>query len=139
MIDTILVPTDLTDESRAAEDYAQELAKQVGARCTLVHVIERIEADGEEIERFYRDLEERARPRMEAQVGRFEVAGVTCAARVVVGKRWEEIVKAAEDADLVVMGSRFPLTRDGRPQLGTTSQCVFFAVEKPLLVVRTTP
>jgi hypothetical protein len=37
-IRTILVPTDFSDGSRCAAQYAADLAKSVGARITLVHV-----------------------------------------------------------------------------------------------------
>lgn len=138
MYNTILVATKSGEQPSECETQALRLAKLCGARCVLVHVIEPIEAGGDDtIEEFFRTLEERARVRLAKSVSRFKEAGVGCETRVLIAKRWLGIVETAEevDADLLVLGSR-PLIHEGKPRLGTTSHQVFLAATCPLLIVR---
>ena len=140
MFQTILVPTDFGELSCAAEEKALALAQLCGARCVLLHVVEAIDDASEEIEQFYRGLEERAEARLTKSAGRFEALGVSCETRTRVAKRWAGILETAEEsgADLIVLGSR-PLVQGGKPTLGTTSHHVFFAASCPLLIVRPAP
>lgn len=57
MFQRILVPTDLTDESRQSLNLALALASPTGARVILLHVIERIpNLDDQELRTFYDQL-----------------------------------------------------------------------------------
>jgi len=44
-VESILVPTDFSDQSSKALKYAMELVKQFGAQITLLHVVEPIQPD----------------------------------------------------------------------------------------------
>ena len=133
----LLVATDFSATGRAAEEHALGLAERLGASCLLLHVIEAIDGDDEDISNFYKSLEERAQTQFEPVLKRFANAGVECQARTAVGQRWQKIVEVAESEgfDLIAVGSR-SLSGD-RPSFGTTSHRVFFATHVPLLVVRT--
>ena len=95
-LESILVATDFSATARKAEDHARRLAKATEARCLLIHVIEKIQGDDEELDRFYASLEERARTELSLAEQRFAEAGVRCAARAAIGSRWRTIVETAE-------------------------------------------
>jgi len=126
----ILCAVDLTDDAQRVGARARELADAVGARLTLLHVVEYIPVDpaGEallpppiEIER---DLVAGARQRLAAIGDRL---GVKDEARlVVVGSIKGEIVRTASEraCDLVVLGAR------GRHGLGA----LLASTEKSVLV-----
>ncbi len=138
MIKKILIGTDFSVLSAEAETVALHLAKTVGAECRIFHVIEAIDGDGDEtVARFYTELKEKAAPQVEERVLRFRAEGLGCEGDIVIGKRWQEIVQRAADecVDLIVLGSR-PAVQDGKTNLGTTSQHVFFASTCSLLAVR---
>ncbi len=138
----LLVATDFGETSRAAEDLALCLAKAHGATCLLLHVIEEIdgsaEDDDEKVQAFYAPLQERAQRLLALRATRFADAGVACTVETLIGRRWRAIVRRADEAgvDLIVVGSRRPVAEDGAPVLGTTSQQVFFAATRPLLIAR---
>lgn len=138
MIKKILIGTDFSELSGEAERVARHLAKTEGAECCVLHVIEAIDDDDDEtVKRFYAELREKALPKVDERVERFRADGVVCNGDVMVGKRWQAIVERANDerADLIVLGSR-PAVQDGKTNLGTTSQHVFFASTCSLLAVR---
>lgn len=145
MIRRLLVATDFGEGSAAAEALALEVARAHGASCLLLHAIEAIEgaseggSGAEDLEAFFADLRTRADRLLEERASRFRERGVPCECEAEVGRRWQVIVERAEaeQVDLIVLGSRRPLDPPGgRPQLGTTSQHVFFAATRPLLVAR---
>jgi len=107
MFQRILVPTDLTDESRRALDLALALASPEDAQVTLLHVIERIpNLDDRELRTFYDQLERDARMRLHQLCGTAHQPGkVEIVQTVVFGRRAEEIVRAADDlgCDLVIL------------------------------------
>lgn len=107
MFQRILVPTDLTDESRPALDLALALASPTGARVILLHVIERIpNLDDRELRSFYDQLERDARLRLHQLAGNAHQPGkVEIVETVLFGRRAEEIVRTAHDSnsDLVIL------------------------------------
>jgi nucleotide-binding universal stress UspA family protein len=119
--------------------HVQRLALAVGARVTLLHVIETIgdEPGDSELEDFYGGLRARAGENMRALAQRFDEAGLEWRWDIRVGIRWRTILAVAddEDSDLIVMGSRAVLDQ-AQPHLGSTSHQVFFASKRPLLVIR---
>jgi nucleotide-binding universal stress UspA family protein len=121
MFERILVPTDLTDESRQALDLALALASPTGARVILLHVIERIpNLDDRELRTFYDQLERESRSRLHALIGGAHKPGdVEIEQSVLFGRRAEEIVRTAEDSncDLVILRH----STDGTPLLGSIS------------------
>ena len=65
---SILVPVDLTEKNASALAIAEDLAKRNEGDLTLLHVIETIEESGfgrDELEEFYRRLEDKARQGLE--------------------------------------------------------------------------
>lgn len=121
MFQRILVPTDLTEESRQALDLALALASPAGARVILLHVIERIpNLDDRELRTFYDRLERDSRLRLHALSGSAHQPGnVEIEQTVLFGRRAEEIVRTAEDSncDLIILKH----ATDARPVLGSIS------------------
>lgn len=133
----ILVATDFTHASEAAERRAASVASAMGAPLLLFHAIEALEDDNEAVRSFYAALEARAREQLEERAAKLRKAGHECTVAVEVGRRWECIVTRAarEEAELVVIGAR-QAYRPGEPYLGATSLQVFLTCRRPLLVVR---
>ena len=142
-IKKILFPTDFSEGSSHALDYAIDMAKRYGAKLYLVHVLYDIgKAAGwyvphSSMDEMYNDIEKSA----EKELGRFgleESRGLKGTERAVLkGVPHTEIVKFAKEnkADLIIMGTH------GRKGMGrilfgsTASQVVRFA-PCPVLAVR---
>ena len=121
MFQRILVPTDLTDESRRALDLALALATPDGARVILLHVIERIpNLDDRELRTFYDQLERDGRLRLHALAGSAHQPGkVEIEQTLLFGRRADEIIRTAEDSncDLIILQH----STSDRPLLGSIS------------------
>lgn len=146
MFEKILVPVDLTEKNRSAVEVARELVTANG-ELTLLHVIEELaDIPFEELEDFYRRLEERAVRRLK---GLAEIAGgqsgtesgargVEVRREVVYGRRAQEIVRFADErgSDLIVLGSH-PVDRT-RPGEGwaTLSYQVAILARSPVLLLK---
>ena len=121
MFQRILVPTDLTDESREALDLALALASPAGARVMLLHVIERIpNLNDSELRGFYDQLERDSRSRLHALSGSAHQPGdVEIEQTVLFGRRAEEIIRTAEDSncDLIILKH----STEAKPALGSIS------------------
>jgi nucleotide-binding universal stress UspA family protein len=142
MIERILFATDFSRISDRAESYVTQIAAGTGARVLVLHAIEPIgghdEDDEPELETvaYMAKLEARATEKAAEVVERLRAAGVDGEFAVRVDKRWKAVtdVADAEPIDLIVVGSH--RVREGEKiYLGTTSHKVFFATDKPLLVV----
>ena len=107
MFERILVPVDLTEKNRGSVEQARDLLDEEG-EITLLHVIEELEDVAfEELEDFYRRLEQRATEGL-AQLAELVTGTVRGVRReVVYGKRAQEIVRFADEHDshLIVLGS----------------------------------
>lgn len=95
-ITRILVPIDFSTSSRAAVDAAMTLGARYGASVDVLHVHEdgpeeRAEAEAK-LERFIRTMK--------------APEGVTLTSRVEMGPAAPVILKLAEEADMIVMGTR---------------------------------
>ena len=91
----ILIPVDLSEKGRSMLDWARRMG---GPETTTVlfHVIETLEdVPFEEMEAFYRRLEERAVEVLDDWVRELEGEGVRAERRVVFGHRLEEVLNAA--------------------------------------------
>jgi nucleotide-binding universal stress UspA family protein len=142
MFEKILVPLDFTDKNRAAVERARDLVRAEG-EVTLLHVIEELaDIPFEELEDFYRRLEERAVRRLKELA---EIAGpardgegVEIRREVVYGRRAREIVRFAEEreTDLIVLGSH-PVDRE-RPgeAWATLSYQVAILARCPVLLLK---
>jgi len=144
----ILVAVDGSGPSLRATRLAVSWARQVGGRVVLLHAVDpgllrllppegallgaaRLGLRTEEIER---SLREDAEAQLEPCRRVCEAAGVPHATRVEVEAPTRAIAQAAEDADLVVMGSRGLGALTGTA-LGSLSHRVIAATHKPVLVV----
>ena len=120
-IKTILCPTDFSAASCAALDAARELAKRLGARLHLVHVLqlpyigfdESMSMASMSVE-LLTQLRARADQQLDAELELCRAAQVEANAEQVDGVPHHKIVELAEGADLVVMGTH---GRTGLPRL----------------------
>lgn len=109
MFERVLLPVDLTERSESAIAPTLELLAGTDGTAILLHVIETIEdAAFEDLEDFYRRLEDKARRRLRELARPLESGGAAVEQRVVYGKRAREIVAFADEhrADLIVLSSR---------------------------------
>lgn len=138
MFQKLLVPVDLTEKNRRAVEVARDLALETDGGVTLLHVIETLDLPFEELEDFYRQLEEKA----EAVMGRLAEpvrrAGVGVQERVVYGKRAEEVVGWAQrdDVDLIILSSHRVDLEDPGAGWATLSYKVAILAQCPVLLVK---
>jgi nucleotide-binding universal stress UspA family protein len=141
---TILCPTEFSDPSTRALEYALTLAEETDARLILLHVVELLvggpqlrEASHFSVPEYQRYLEEDARARLKSAVP--EEARVWCTPeeRVVSGKAYRGILDVAEQekADIIVMGvhGRGALNRR---LFGSTTHHVVREARCPVLTLR---
>src|SRR4051812_641294 len=98
---SILIATDFSDEARWAERRGAFIAKEAGLRCTLCHVLPaslptnlHISASTKAQEALGVATEELRRVKVDAN------------ARLLSGDVAEELAKAAQEFDLIIVGSR---------------------------------
>ncbi len=139
MFRNVLIPMNLSERERLVVEMAAGLVESGAGFATLLHVIEEIEGlSGEEGDRFYSGLRQRAEKILEETIE--SLAPLRCELHrvVVVGKRASTIACFAEDegCDLIVMGSQ--RLDPERPDKGiwTTSQKVSLLAGCPVLLVR---
>jgi universal stress protein E len=128
----ILCATDLTARSKAAWHRAASLARQTGARLTVLHVI-----DSEQSERVARMRANRAYVELLSQADR--VSGSASGFIDVVVRRGsvrDVIARTARewDADLIVVAA--PKSRRLEAIVGTTAERLVRTAKRPVLVVR---
>ena len=139
MFKRILVPIDLGDRQGRALRTARDLARQGGARVTLLHVIHHVpDLPLRELRGFYRRLEKTSRRRLAEAAKEFSRMGIEVRAEVSIGDPAQEILRvaAAEKVDLLIMGSHS--VKPGRPGRGwgTTSYKVGLVCRCPVLLVK---
>ena len=104
----ILIPTDLSDQTKGTVDMARDLGQPAGARLTLFHVIETLSgADFGEFESFYKELDDRAARHLGTLAARLADSGVGVTTATVFGRPAEEIIAFAREneVDLILMAS----------------------------------
>jgi nucleotide-binding universal stress UspA family protein len=141
-IQTILCPTDFSECSRAAFDFALDLAKRLGARVHLLHVFQLPQyvgfEDGVTMAAASAEFLSRLRKQGEEQLRAFaeecKRAGVDAHAEHVEGIPYTEIVNRSAGADLVVMGTH---GRTGLPRLllGSVAERVVRLAKCPVVTV----
>jgi universal stress protein A len=133
----ILVPTDLTERTVKALDFALRFAGGFRTRVTLLHVIETIPGLAfAELKPFYRKLQAKADAKMATLARRAPRGKVE--AEVAYGPRAETIIKfaTARKADLIVLAShRVNPSMVGR-DWGTISYKVGLLAQCPVLLVK---
>jgi nucleotide-binding universal stress UspA family protein len=137
----ILVPTDFTDTSERALDWAVDLAAAVGASLTVMHAYEIPVVgfpDGALIPTadIAKRIGDAAKNGLSALVEARRSRGVTIDGVLREGVAWEEINAVAEkiDADLIVIGTH---GRRGlaRALLGSVAENVIRTSHKPVLTI----
>ena len=142
----ILVPTDFSEQARAAFEYAVFLASKVGASIELLHVWEApryVSPDlmlavpgwsAVTVEQFSRA---QAAKELEGFMGKVEHSGVPVKILMEVGDPAATIVRTAKqnDADLIVMGTH---GRSGMARLflGSVAEKVVTHAECPVMTLR---
>ena len=145
MFGHILVPTDFSEASDAALDYARVLAQKFGATMQLLHVIELAHASGAfsgemfiaETPNMYDLLMQEARSNLAHRVRPADLARHGTTTEVVTGNSAGVIVQYAADKniDLIVMGTH---GRTGLAHLfmGSVAEHVVRTAPCPVLTVR---
>ncbi|HYL25572.1 MAG TPA: universal stress protein [Burkholderiales bacterium] len=143
MFKRILIPTDGSGLSQIAVQQGVKLAKESGAKVTFLNVAVPFHVftyDAESIEDTKPQYEKRVRARGERILGECQKvargADVPSDTRFYISEHpYEEIVKAARDADLVVMASHGRKGVKG-VLLGSETQKTLTHSDTPVLVIR---
>jgi nucleotide-binding universal stress UspA family protein len=138
----ILIPTDGSENTKAAIAQGLELAKVMGAEVTALYVVDQASfvnfpMDATVVS-IYSLLEKEGKDAVDYVVGEGEKFGVKVEPKVVEGNPAKKIVDEAESYDLVVMGT---LGRTGISKLllGSVAERVVRFAPCPVLVVRNEP
>ena len=141
-IKKILAPIDFSEVSNRSLDYAVDLAAQVKAAVSVIHVYEipvYAFADGAIITppEVAAELAGRAQKSLDAAVAERSDRGVEISGTLTNGSPREEILRLAKEgnADLIVMGTH---GRRGLPRaiMGSVAERVLRTSEIPVLTVR---
>ena len=139
-IRTIAIATDFSETAMAAFGWALELARQHGSDLVLVHALLPATPPAPEFvqmpERYYRDVRDEARARLEALMAEVRPAGLSVSIELVVGATAPGILAATErrQADVLVVGTR-GLTGWKRIVVGSTAAQVVRDARLPVLTV----
>jgi nucleotide-binding universal stress UspA family protein len=104
----ILVPTDLTENSKKALDIAINMIPEDTGEITLIHVIEMIEGfEDKELINFYKKLKTSARKKMDEIILRYKNQGISINTEIIIGKRVPEIIRIVQERkiDLIILKS----------------------------------
>jgi nucleotide-binding universal stress UspA family protein len=141
-IKTILVPTDFSEHADKALETAEILAKPLGAKIHLLHVMHLpVQAVTPEMAvvpvAFWEDLRRYANGKVAEQKKKVETQGVSCTTEVVEDIPGFAIGVAAKraNADLIVMGSR-GLTGVKHALLGSVAERVVRTAPCPVITVK---
>lgn len=139
-VERILVPTDFSDASRTALDFALALASQLSAKVMVLHVAEPPPYDGqhplEDPAQVRAKLQSTLERRLRMSLSSADAGSVEVQSMVRLGLPWEEIKLAAEElaVDLIIMGTH---GRRGlsRVLIASVTQAVIQTSHLPVLVV----
>lgn len=139
-ISSVLVATDFSDRSAAAERMAVLLATQSRAALHVVTAIEPIigvehgDEDAAEFADFYQKLIQRAESELQVRLAAWSEKKMVVKHHIEIGPRWRVILQTAEaqNAGLIVLGRRH---YSSESPLGTTSHKVFLGSQYPVLFV----
>ena len=140
MYDSILLPTDGSDGAAEALDHAIGAAEAYGADLHVVSVVDRrvvLAADADEKEAVEAELTEDADEAVDELATRATDASIEVTTATPQGVPYREILAYAddEDVDLLVLGTHGRTGREKRLNLGSTTERIVKAAERPLLVV----
>ena len=141
-IKTILVPTDFSEHAAKAIETAEILAKPLGAKIHLLHVLHLpVQAVTPEMAvvpvGFWQDLRAHAERKLDESRKAIEKQGVACATEILEDIPGFAIAAAAKraNADLIVMGSR-GLTGLKHALLGSVAERTVRTAPCPVLTVK---
>lgn len=139
----ILAPTDFSACSKQAVDYAFALARQFGAKLSLLHVIEPPDLTGvgtippDLAKKLLVNQERDAHRELSTLLPEAEAAQVDVAHHVIIGTPYRKIlaIAAAEHVDLIVMGTH---GRTGLSHLvlGSVAERIVRLAPCPVLTLR---
>jgi nucleotide-binding universal stress UspA family protein len=139
-VKTILVPTDFSDGSQVALEYATSLAKSFSAKIILLHVIETFTytmTEALQVVNVYALVRNAVEPVMDRTVQDLQKDRVSASRLLVQGTADQEIVGQAKEAgaDLIVMGTH---GRRGVSHafIGSVAERVVRTAPCPVLTVR---
>lgn len=137
-----LVPIDFSEYANQALDYALTLAGKLGARVTLLYVIQPLQLGGVDMSvtlhtTYFQDLEAEIRRDMASLLERVTTAGLDGDIVIVHGVPFHEIIEVAktQQVNLIVMGTH---GRTGFQYvlLGSVAEKVIRLAPCPVLVAR---
>ena len=137
---TIAIATDFSENAMAAFAWALEIARQQRSELVVVHALLPATPPAPEFvqmpERYYRDVRDEARARLEALMAEVRPAGLSISVELVVGATAPGILAASgkRHAELLVVGTR-GLTGWKRIVLGSTAAQVVRDAQLPVLTV----
>lgn len=135
----ILVATDGSEDSEKAIRFASKMASESGSSITLLHVIPKIETTKEEIITLMKEEigspEKAGQKYLEKGSLIAEEFGIKPDTKLLEGKEVKEIIKEADNYDLIVAGSRGKGKLD-EILLGSISSELVHKSKTPVLVVR---
>jgi len=140
-IRTILVPTDGSEHSFRAAEYAISVAKMVGANILVVFVVDEVVLDqiGKITEREIatRQLNESGKSHVNYVIAGADKAGVKASSVIAEGRPFERIVHIAKESniDLIVMGT-YGRRGAERILIGSVAERVIEYASCPVLVVK---
>src|SRR5262249_19396384 len=137
-----LVPLDFSEYANQALDYAINLASKLGARLTLLHVIQALPLGGVDMGvtvpyTYMQELEAEIMESMNDYLQRVTAAGLEGEIAVVHGVPFHEIIELAKNqrADLIIMGTH-GRTGFQHVLLGSVAEKVVRLAPCPVLVAR---
>ncbi len=140
MYDSILLPTDGSDRAAAALDHALGAVDAYGADLHIISVVDRrviLAAEAPEKDDVRAELTEEATDAVETLEADATDAGTSVTTAVPEGVPHREILSYAGDSeiDLLVLGTHGRTGREKRLNLGSTTERVVKAADRPVLVV----
>jgi nucleotide-binding universal stress UspA family protein len=148
MIKSILVPTDGSDYSRVALQYAIPVAQAYQAKVTLLSVIDIRQLEGPFIQEMAVAgdpalgvhmaavsswLERRGKSYLDTLAAECGKAGLACDSKLTTGIVSQEIIEQSKSCDLVVMGRHGEHFSWRGPLLGSTEESVVHGAIRPVL------
>lgn len=139
-IKTILVPTDFSELSNEAVDYAFSMAKRIGAKMVFMHTLEWPDHPDEMTpmsDEGYAFMKDRGNAMLHDLVTRAEKEGLEASASLADGVPFIEIIRAARkhNADLIIMGTH-GRTGLSHVMMGSQAEKVVRQAPCPVLTIK---
>ena len=139
MYDSILLPTDGSERAAAALDHAIGAVEAYDAELHVISVVDKrviLASDPGEKSDARAELLEEAEDAVEELAARADDAGISVTTATPEGVPYREILTyASSGIDLLVLGTHGRTGREKRLNLGSTTERVVKAADRPVLVV----